>query len=69
MGSIPDHTQWVKDPELQQAAVQVADVPGIQCCHWCGIRLAAAAPIQPLAQELPYAAGIAKKRKNKAKNK
>ena len=36
---------------------------GIRCCHelWC--RLAAAAPIWPLAWELPYAAGAALKKK------
>ena len=34
---------------------------------WLWYRLAAAAPIQPLAQELPYAAGTAMKRKEKKK--
>ena len=44
-GSILGLTQWVKDLAL--------------CCHelWC--RLAATAPIQPLAWELLYAAGVA----------
>ena len=40
----------------------------IRCCHepWC--RSAAVAPIQPLAWELPYAAGMALKSKtNKQK--
>ena len=45
-GSIPGLTQWVKDLVLL----------------WLWCRLAAAAPIQPLAQELPYAAGVALKR-------
>ena len=39
-GSIPGLTQWVEDPALL----------------WLWRRLAAAAPIRPLAWELPYAA-------------
>ena len=55
---IPDLTQWIKDPVLPQAVAQ------IWCCHdWC--MPAAAAPLQPLAQELSYAAGTAVKRKKK----
>ena len=34
-------------------------------CRWC--RLAAAVPIQSLAWELPYAAGVALKRQEKKK--
>ena len=34
---------------------------------WLWHRLAAAAPIRPLAWELPYAAGVAQKRKKKKK--
>ena len=52
-GSIPSLTQWVKDLALL----------GLRC--W----LAAAAPIGPLAWELPYAAGAALKSKNKTKQK
>ena len=44
-GSIPGHTQWVKDPVLLWL--------------WCGP--VAAAPIQPLAWELLYATGVALK--------
>ena len=47
VGSIPGLAQWVKDPVLLQAVVQVVVV----------------APIQTLAWELPYAAGVALKRK------
>ena len=36
-GSIPSLAQWVKDPVLLQAAVQVADAPQIQCCHCHGV--------------------------------
>ena len=48
-GSIPGPTQWVKDPALL----------------WLWCRLAAAALIQPLAWELPYAAHMALKQTNK----
>ena len=41
-GSIPSLTQWVKDPKLL----------------WLWCRLAAVAPIQPLAWEPPYAAAL-----------
>ena len=45
-GSIPGLTQWVKDPPLLRL--------------WC--RLATVALIGHLAQELPYALGVAKKK-------
>ena len=48
MGLILGFTQWFKDPALL----------------WLWCRQATAAPIQPLAQELPYATGAAIKRKN-----
>ena len=51
MGSIPGLTQWVKDPALL----------------WLWYRLEAAALIQPLTCELPYAAGTALKRPKKIK--
>ena len=53
-GSIPGLALWVKDPELP----------------WLWHRLAAVAPIQPLAWELPYATRVTLKRKeqNKTKN-
>ena len=48
---IPGLIQWVKDPVLP----------------WLWCRLAEAAPIQPLAWKLPYAAGAALKRKEEEK--
>ena len=51
-GSIPGLAQWVKDLVLL----------------WLWCRLAAVAPIRPLAWELPHAAGEALE-KNKSKNK
>ena len=45
VGSIPGHAEWVMDLALL----------------WLWCRLAAAALIQPLAQELPHAAGMALK--------
>ena len=33
-GSIPDLAQWVQDPALLQAVVQVTDASQIRCC--CG---------------------------------
>ena len=47
VGSIPGLTEWVKDPELL----------------WLWHRSEATALIQPLAQKLPYATGVAIKRK------
>ena len=61
--NIPGLTHWVKDQALPQAALQATDVACIHCCSCCGYRLAATAPILPLAWELPYATGVALKRK------
>ena len=50
-GLIPGLAQWAKD----------------QALLWLWCRLAAAAVIRPLAWELPYAMGVALKRKEKEK--
>ena len=59
-GSVPGLTRWVKDLALLQASAWVW-----HCCG-CGVKLAATALILPLAQELPYVAGMAIKRKTGA---
>ena len=53
LSSIPGLAQLVKEPSLLQL--------------WC--RLAPAAPIRPLAWELPYATSVALKNKTKTKTK
>ena len=42
-GSIPGLPQWVKNPGLPQAGVQIADAARVW--HCCGCGLEAAAPI------------------------
>ena len=59
--SIPGPAQWVKDPALLCGK----DLTWL----WLWCRLAAAALIQPLAQELPYATDVAlKKNKKRVRN-
>ena len=36
-GSVPGLNQWVKDPALTQAVVQVADAAQFLCCCGCGV--------------------------------
>ena len=43
--------------------MHIVDEVGIACCCGCGTGWGATAPIQPLAWELPYAAGAALKSK------
>ena len=61
--SIPGLAQWIKDPAF---AINC----GVGCRHgldlvlpWLWYRPAAAALIQPLAWEIPYAVGVALKSK------
>ena len=57
--------QWIKDPALSWAVVQVADAAD-PTLLWR--RLAVVTQIQPLAWELRYATGAALKRKKKEEN-
>ena len=62
-GSILGLAQWVKDLVLLQAATWIAGAAQILLdCGW-----GAGQQLQPLVQELPYAAGAALKRKTKTK--
>ena len=60
--SIPGLAQWIKGLALLKAAMQVADMAWIWPCYGCVLWLVAMAPIQPLAQEIPYVTGAALKR-------
>ena len=68
-GSIPGFAQWVKDLALSMSCGVVcrcsSDPTSLWLWLWLWHRLAAAAPIRPLAWEPPYAAGAALKRKKK----
>ena len=65
--SIPGPARWVKDLAFAMSC-------GVDCRHssdlvllWLWRRLAAVAPVRPLAGEPPYAAGAALKREKKGK--
>ena len=65
MDSIPDLTQWVKDPALPQAiGHRLSSDPKFL---WLWHRPVAAALILPLAWELPYDMGMALKTKKRKK--
>ena len=66
VGLIPGLAQWIKDLVLPSCSIvrrQDSDLALL----WLWCRLAAEAPIQPLAWERPYAAGTALKRTTKKK--
>ena len=60
-GSIPDLAQWVMDPILPRAVMQVIDEAWNPEMLQQWPRPAAAALIEPLAWELTYAMGVALK--------
>ena len=64
VGSIPGLAQWAKDLALPWAVCGVGHGHGSDLALlWLWCRLAAAAPIPPLAWEPPYAIGLALKKK------
>ena len=63
-GSILGVAKCVEDPALLWAVVQAADEAQIWYCCGCGANQQLA-PIRPLPWELPYAAGVALKSKEK----
>ena len=63
MGSIPGPTQGVKDPvAVSRVGCRRSSDPTLL---WLWHRLAAAAQLRPLAQELPHAGNVALKSKEK----
>ena len=62
-GPIPGLTQWAKDPALQLRCR--SQTPLHLVLLWLWHRLAAAARIQPLAWEFPYAPDAALERRKK----
>ena len=68
MGSIPGLDQWVKDLSLHNLRGRWQRELGAGVAMDVA-RPTAAAPIQPLAQELPCATGVTIRKKNKKKKK
>ena len=65
VGSIPGLAQWIKDPTWPWACGVGRRCGSDLVSLWLWCRLAATAPIQHLARELPYAAGTAPPPKKK----
>ena len=62
-GSIPGLTEWVKDPVLPWAVVEVTDCSLDPTLLYMWYRPVVTAQIRLLAWELPYAKAVALKRK------
>ena len=65
MGSVPCIAQWVKDPGIAVSCGVGHRGNSDPTPELLWFRPAAAAQIRPLAWELPYAAGVALKKKRK----
>ena len=61
---IPGLAQWVKDPVLPQDMIVGHRLSSDLALLWLWCKLAATAPIQPLAWELPYAVPAPQKERN-----
>ena len=64
-GSIPGLAQLIKDPALLQAAMRVADVAHIQCCHGYGIGLQLQLLFNPSSTSMCHKCGSKKKKNSK----
>ena len=68
-GSIPGLAQWVKGSSVAVSCGVGCRLSSDPVLLWLWYRLAAVAPIGPLAWEPPYAVGVALKSKTKQKKK
>ena len=63
VGSLPGLAQWVKESGVAMSCHVVLRHSSNLALLWLWLRPVAAAPVQPLFRETPYATGIALKRK------
>ena len=64
-GPIPGLAQWVKDPALLQAAVQVEDAAWIQHCGGCGVGRQLQLQLDPQPGNFHTAGASLKKKKKR----
>ena len=67
VGSIPGLAQWIKDPALSQAGVQVTDGAWIWGCHGCGTGLQLQLQFNPQPKNF-YMLQVQLKKKKKKKS-